>query len=124
MKNTKKIKIQDKNYEITKLSIGQFASLMLSVDNLPAKFQKVFTFDELANLTNEAMLTKIPKLIAEMQDDIFSLVSVASGIEKEEIESADFEEFVDLITIILELNNFQAVFNKLKNLGKVLQSQK
>lgn len=72
-------------------------------------------------INTELLLTKLPTLLAKAQDEIFKLVSVASGYDK--VDELDFEEFFELVTVVIELNNIQAIVNKLKNLGKVLQSK-
>ncbi|AIF45434.1 MULTISPECIES: hypothetical protein [Virgibacillus] len=121
MAKSKKIKLNGEQVEIKKIPIGKFSELMLAIDNLPSLVSEAISFEELENLNNEILLTKLPTLLAKAQDDIFKLVSVASGVEN--IEELDFEEFFDVVTTVIELNNIQAIVSKVKNLGKVLKAK-
>lgn len=121
MKASKNLMLQGQEVEITKISIGKFAELMMAIEKLPSIVSKSISMDELENLNNEVLLTKLPTLLANAQDEIFKLVSVASGIDN--IDELDFEEFFDVVTAVIELNNIQAIVNKVKNLGKVLQNK-
>jgi hypothetical protein len=123
LKDSKKIKLNDEQYEIKKMPIRKFANLMRALDELPKKLQNQFSLDELENLSSEALLLKIPSLIGEFQDELFNLVSIASGIKKETIEELSFEEFLDVIMVVFEINNIGVIVDKLKNLGKVLQTK-
>jgi hypothetical protein len=124
MKDSKKIKLNGETYEVRKMPIRSFAQLLTSVENLPSKIKDTFTLEELQNLTNEMFLEKVPSLLSNSFDDIINLTSVASGIDKEVIAELGFDEFIDVITAVLELNNIKAIVDKVKNLGKVIQGQK
>lgn len=121
MKSSKKIQINGQEVEIKKIQIGKFAELMLAVEKLPSIVTEVVSLEELENLTSELILTKLPTLIGNAQDEIFKLVSVASGIEK--VDELDFEEFIDVVTAVIELNNISAIVGKVKNLGKVFKEK-
>ncbi|MCR1833131.1 hypothetical protein NSA56_01805 [Oceanobacillus caeni] len=123
MKKEKVITINEKEVTIKKIPVGKFAELMLAVKKLPSLLMANLTVDELENVNAQVMLTKFPTLMADAQDEIFKLTSVASGITKKEIEQLDFEEFFQVVEAILEVNNIKAIIEQVKNLGKVLQKQ-
>ncbi|WP_163581109.1 hypothetical protein [Gracilibacillus saliphilus] len=117
-------KEQEVEFTIRKIPIGRFADLMLGVDKLPSIVKDNVTAEELSNINEEVIFTKLPKLVASSQDEILQLVSIASGIDKSNIEKLDFEGFFDVITAVIELNNVNAIVEKVKNLGKVFQKKK
>lgn len=121
MKKSKVLMLNEKEVEIKKIPIGRFAELMLAVEDLPSLVTKSISLEELENLNEELILTKLPSLLANAQDDIFKLVSVASGVDN--IEELDFEEFFDIVTAVIELNNIQAIVGKVKNLGKAFKAR-
>ncbi|WP_339227843.1 hypothetical protein NSQ77_20015 [Oceanobacillus sp. FSL K6-2867] len=121
MKSSKNIQINGQEVEIKKIQIGKFAELMLAVEKLPSIVTEVVSLEELENLNTELILTKLPTLIANAQDEVFKLVSVASGIEK--VDELGFEEFIDVVTAVIELNNISAIVSKVKNLGKVFKAK-
>ena len=121
MKKSKVLMLNEKEVEIKKIPIGRFAELMLAVEDLPSLVTKSISLEELENLNEELIITKLPSLLANAQDDIFKLVSVASGVDN--IEELDFEEFFDIVTAVIELNNIQAIVGKVKNLGKAFKAR-
>jgi hypothetical protein len=123
MEKSKTILINNKEVKIKKMAIGQFAKLMLAIEKLPDIISKNFSLEEVQNLEVQTLLTKLPLFLANSQDEIFKVVEVASGIKKKEIEELDIEEFIDVVTAVLELNNFKAIVNKVKNFRQILQSK-
>lgn len=123
MKDNKKVKLNGQTFEVKKMPIRRFAELLMAVENLPSKIKESFTVEEMKNLTNETFIEKLPSLMARSFDDLLNLVAVASGIEKETIEESSPDEFLDIVTAVLELNNIKAIVDKVKNLGKALQKK-
>lgn len=125
MKDTRTVKIKGEKFEVKKLSIRKFSELMMAIDGLPAKLKGQFTQEELVNFDNMVLISKVPTLVACVTDDMINLMSAASGIDKEILdhEDASLEEFIDLVTVIIELNNVKAIIDKLKNVAKVLQKK-
>jgi hypothetical protein len=123
MNKSKTITINGNEVVIKKMAIAQTAKLMLAVENLPKLVTNNFSLDEAQKMTIDSLLVKLPHLLANFQDDLFKIVEVASGIKKKDIEELDYEEFLDVITAVLELNNFSAVVVKVKNLRQVLRSK-
>jgi hypothetical protein len=124
MNKSKTITINEKEVTIKKMAIGQTAKLMLAIENLPALVLNNFSLDEAQKMTIDSLLVKLPHIVANFQDDFLKVLEVASGIKKTEMEKEyGYEELVDVLTAVLEVNNFTAVFNKLKNLKQVLQNK-
>jgi hypothetical protein len=123
MNKSKTITINEKEVTINKMAIGNFAKLMLAVEKLPNILSQNFSLEDAQKLDINVLLSKLPPVLASCQDELFKVVEVASGIKKKDIEALDYEEFFDVITAILELNKFNAIVAKVKNLKQVLQSK-
>ena len=123
MNKSKAITINDREVVIKKMAISQTAKLLLAVENLPSIVLKNFSLDEAVKMDAKMLLVKLPHVLANAQDDLFKVVEVASGIKKKDIEELGYEEFFDVVAAVLELNNFQAIVAKVKNLKQVLQSK-
>lgn len=118
------ITVDEQEFEIKKMAVGQFAQLMLAVEKLPSILMENFNLEEIDNLDINMLLTKLPPLLASSQEELFKVISVASGLSVNDIRKLDFVEILDVIIAILELNKFKAIVNKIKNLGQVLQNLK
>jgi hypothetical protein len=123
MNKSKTITIKEQDVEIKKMAVGQFAKLMLAIEKLPDIVLKNFSLEEAQKMDINSLLVKLPNVLASSQDELFKVVEVASGIKKKNIEELDYEEFIDVISAIFELNNFQSIVAKVKNLKQVLQSK-
>ena len=123
MKKSKTININGVKVEIKKIPIGKFAELMMAVDKLPSIVTNAVSLDELENINAQLLFSKLPSILANAQNELFKLVSVASGIVVEDISEVDIEEFIDIILAVLEINNIQGIVNKVKNFKKVLQEK-
>lgn len=118
MKDSKTIKINGEKVEIKKIPLKRFSDLIKAVRNLPMIIIENFQGEE---LTEEAIIQKVPELIGLIDDDIINCVSVASGIEKEILEEVGIDEFLVVVNAVLEINNIQAIVGEVKNSLKILQ---
>lgn len=123
MKDTKKITINGEKVEIKKIAIGKFAEMLMAIEHLPIKFQNIFTKEEMKNFSNEVIITKIPLLLREATEEFFALVAIACEIKREKIKELSIEDFIDLVTAVIEINNFSAIVKKVKNLAGILQKK-
>lgn len=126
MQKSKTITINEKEVEIKKIPIGKFADLMMVIDKLPNTVMDILSQDgvkDINNLSNAEMLGKIPKLLAKSQDEVFNLVSVASGVPKKEFKEMDPEEFLDVLETLIEVNNIQTLIDRVKNLKVAFQTK-
>lgn len=124
MKKTKTITLNEQEYTIKKIPVGKFAQLMLAVDKLPSIVMNTLEGEDLQNMNQQQLMMKVPRLLASSQDEIFNLVSVASGVEAKEMADFDIEEFIQLIEAIIEVNNVSAIVERVQGLGKTVQAQK
>jgi hypothetical protein len=124
MSDTKKVKINGKQVEIKKIPIRKTAELMQVINKGLPKIMEFFNQDEMDEMTEEVFLSKLPILIANVQDEIFELAAVVTGIEQAVIEELSLEEFMTLATDVVELNNFKAIINQAKNLVGAIQRKK
>lgn len=103
-----KIKLENKTIEIKKLPIGKYSELLNAVQTLPNQIQDLGSFD------NATVISKLPQLIAGATPDFVNIVTIATELEKEEVEQLGLDEFVDIILAIIEVNNYKKVFDKVK----------
>lgn len=112
-----KVKLENKTIEVKKLPIGKYIELLKQVEELPKHLS------ELENLSNDVILQKLPFLFSVALPDIIRILSVATDLPKEEIEEAGFDEVADLILAVIEVNNYQGVFEKIKKFKTRLNPQ-
>lgn len=121
MKDTKKIKIEGKTYEIKKIPIRKNAEVSaILVKAIP----KVIYLLENADITEAEFLNSIPLMLENIQDELFDFVALATDIEKEIILELGYDEFLDLAIAIFELNNVHAIIDRVKKITGVLQKSK
>jgi hypothetical protein len=102
------VKINNKEYKIEKLALGRYADLLEALDKIP---QKISGLDSLAE---DKILEVLPKMLGESFDEIVDIVSIGSGISKEELkEQFGLADVAKIVQAIFEVNEF-------KELGKVL----
>lgn len=124
MKKSKTIEINGQEVTINKMKVGQFASLMLAFEDLPSVVTDIMkNMQGKESFTEVDLLAKLPHVIAHATDDVIQLVSVASGFTTEEINEFDFEELIDVVTAVVEINNLKVIVDKVKNLTQVFQKQ-
>ncbi len=121
MKDIKKVKIKGETYEVSKMPLRRSASLLMAIEGLPSKVQNLISSEELENLDNNTILSKAPLLLAKSQDEIINLVAVASGIDKEVLDEGGLDDFIDVLSAVLETNNVNLIIDKVKNLKTVFQ---
>lgn len=107
------IKIEQKTIQIKKLPLKKYADLLLALQELPKKYEKFKDFDK---ADNSQIVAMIPQLLGDSYPDLVRILTIATPLTKEEIESDDFglSEFTDCIIAIIEVNNFKGIFSKAK----------
>jgi len=112
---TKQITINGKPLTISELPLKKYVQVLKRLDNIPKALSK------LEGLENDKLLELIPNLITEAYPDLVLIVSIATDLPKEDDEELGLNDFTDIIVSLIEVNNYQEVFKKLKkklNQGK------
>lgn len=121
MKEIKKIKIDGTTYEIKKIPIRKNAEVSaILVKAIP----KVMYMLESADIKEDEFLNSIPLMLENIQDELFEFVALATDIEKDVIEELGYDEFLELVEIIVTLNNVHAIIDRVKKITGVLQKSK
>lgn len=107
MKNIK-IKLDYSEVEISKLALGKYSELLKAIKRLPKSVMS------LNGKTNDEIFDLIPSLIGESLPDVIDLLTIATPLSKEEIENLGLDEVVRIVIAVIEVNNYQDVFNSLK----------
>lgn len=102
------VKIENRTLVVKKLPLGRYAELLKALQNLPKHI------NGLDGLSNDQIIPKIPTILAESLPDVIALFTIATDLKKEEVEEMGLDEATDVFLAIIEVNNYQAVFEKIK----------
>lgn len=103
-----KVKLENKTITVKKLPIGKYAELLKAVKELPTHLKGLGTLD------NATIVANLPSLIGSATPDFINIVTIATELEKEEVEKLGADEFVRVVLAIYEVNNYREVFENLK----------
>lgn len=115
MSNKKTINFNGEELKVEKIKIKDIGKLAATLQDLPELFKDFITGDDFELNINQA-LDLAPNLIMQLGDTLPRFLSVASGIGIKKVENGGLDDLVLLIDAVLELNNFEMIFNYLKNL--------
>lgn len=104
------LKINEKEYKITKMPLGRYAIVLEAIDELPPEVTK-----ELAGIdkiSTEAFIGKLPVLLAKSFPKIIKALSGATGISEDTLNNEfDLADGMKLLKAVFEVNDFNAVKN-------------
>lgn len=113
----KKITVNKQTYEIKKLPLRKYADLLKALRKLPQQFSKLDgkTVDEIVEI--------LPGIISEAYPEVVELITIATPIPADVVNSDDFGlyEATEAIIAVIEVNQYQDVYNNVK---KMTASQK
>lgn len=112
------VKLDNRTLVVRKLPLGKYAQLLKSLQNLPKHI------NGLDGLSNDEIIPKIPTILAESLPDVVAVFTIATDLKKEEVEELGLDEATDVFLAILEVNNYQAVFEKVKKAFGSLTAKK
>ena len=108
---SKLVKLENKEVEVKKLPLGKYADLLKALKQLPTHLHG------LSGLTNAEIFPKLPEIIADSLPDVIKILVIATDLKKEDIEEMGLDEATDLFIAVIEVNNYQAIFEKIKKMG-------
>lgn len=93
---------------VEQLALGKFSELLKAFDKLPAYF------NEIAGLTNDQMITKLPEVIGNSLPEFLNVLSIATNIPAEKLNEMPLEDGIDLFLAVIEVNKFREIIERLK----------
>lgn len=112
------IQINEKPIEIKKMSLGKMAEFLSEIENFPK------ILENFKDLEKEQIISKIPELLAMASEELFALISKATGINRKEIKAEwGLDDLSVVINAILEVNNFDLIKKNLAILTEKFKSQ-
>lgn len=106
----KKLKFEDHDIVVRKLPLRDYVQLIKSLKQIPLKLTS------LQLESNDQLLIQLPLVIEECWDDFVGVFVLCTDMIEPDVNSDWFglEEAVDVILAIIELNNYSAIYSKIK----------
>lgn len=116
-----------RNYEIKRLPLGAYFSLIRKLESLPSNFiatvagvfsdMKAAENEEEREENNAKIIEVVAKLIAQLPDEILSIIAHACDVKKEVLENdrdLGIDGFTELAIGVWEVNDLGNVFCNIK----------
>ncbi len=91
--------------------MGKYAELLGLLENIPKQLEGM------SEVSEQKIIQALPKMIREAFPELLEILSLGSGIPKEEIEQFGLTDVARIVQAIFEVNEFS-------ELGKVLEAMK
>jgi hypothetical protein len=102
------VKLDDKEIEVKKLPIGQYAGLLKAVQELPKQIKSI------ESLNADSILEILPELIGSSLPDVIRIISIATELPEDEVAGMGLAEIVKLVEAIYTVNNYADVYEVIK----------
>lgn len=110
MKKSIIVKLEEKELEVKKLPIIRYAEMLKAIKELPQHLGKL----DLQKLDVEELIKQLPYLVGVALPDVIGILTIATDLEKEEVEQLGLDEITDVVVAVAEVNNYRNVFDKVK----------
>lgn len=110
MKNTIVVDLSGRKIEVKKLPLSKYAELVKAVKELPKHI------DKFKNLDSNEALKVLPELIGESLPDFVEILAIATPLSVEEINELGLDDAIELTLAVVEVNNYQKIYDRLKKL--------
>lgn len=105
-----KVKLDNKDIEVTKLPLGRYSEFLEIFHTLPSKLN----LSSLADMKTQDILRMLPEIILNNIPEAQKIIMVGTGLPKEEVEALGMNESIDLLMAIFEVNQYKEVYEKIK----------
>lgn len=95
---SKTVELDETTIEVKKLPIIKYAELFKEIKNLPQ------LFNDLEGISNDAFFEKLPSIIVNSLPDVIGILSIATLMDKKDLEQLGLEEIVNLSIAVIEIN--------------------
>jgi len=113
-----KIVIDGKEVVIKAVPLGTILDALDIVEKLPDTIERL----DLGNETNNTRV--IIKLIKESKDDMFQLIAMLSGLDKEVVSQLGIRDSMNLIKVLLEINEVAELKKDWGEIAKLFKKEK
>lgn len=118
MEKTVKVEIHGTEYIIREMPLKRIALFFEALGRIPSLLK------DLAGLSNEAVIMKIPGLLATAYPEIRALLSVATEIDEKTLDEINLAGVTALFKAILEVNDLDLVKKNLEAAWSQFQGKK
>jgi hypothetical protein len=110
MKKTIQIDLEEKQIEISRLPVFEYAELLRLLKELPKYL------DTLSNQPPTSIIQQLPELISTSLPDVIAIVVFATQkqVSKEEVEQMGLNDLTNIVLGIIEVNDYTKIFDRLK----------
>ena len=105
---TVKINNEEKELLITPIPLGKYPALLKQIKKLPEHLSS------LGDLSEEKVLSQLPEIIAESYPDVEAIITMATDLSGDQVSSMSLNQAVDVVVAIFEVNEFGAIYAKVK----------
>jgi len=102
------VKLDDREIVVEKLPLGKYSELLGAIKELPKHLQQFQTAD------NNQLISVLPQLLSESLPDVIRIVAIATPLEEKEVEELGLDELSDIVIAVIEVNNYQKVYDNIK----------
>lgn len=108
MKKTIAVKLEDRTIEISRLPLGKYGELLKALRELPKRIPG------LAGKKTDDILQELPVLIGEAFPDFLNILTIATPLNREEVENLGLDEVTRIILAVVDVNNYKEVYENIK----------
>lgn len=102
------VNLEDREVEVSKLPIGEYADLLKAIKNLPKHF------NNLENLKIDDIVLMLPEIAGDSMPDLINIVAIATKLPADEVGKMGLDEIIKLVEAVYQVNNFAGVIEVLK----------
>jgi hypothetical protein len=104
------IQLEDRELEIKRLPLKKYAELLAAVQELPKRL------GNLDSLDNDQIFEQMPSLIATSLPDVIAILTIATDLQREEIEEMGLNDAIKVVAAVIEVNDYKEVFEQIKKM--------
>lgn len=102
--NRKKVTINEKELEISKMSLGKIAKFIGGLQEIPAIFDEFDKFDK------DTLIQGIPTMIATSAKEFYKLMALATGVSESVVRDEwGIADIIIAVNTVLEVNDFDLI---------------
>jgi hypothetical protein len=111
MEKSQTVVLNGKKITVRKMPLRQFAEVLKLLKELPKQF------GSLDSISNDEAIARLPFIIGESLPELAAVVSVASGVDKDEIlDEYGLDDISELLIVIKQVNQLDKVVSNVKKL--------